>query len=90
MAVVPADAVGKVRVKTMFKPEVEAPVTCLEEVGQVQLYLGDKLLDAVPLLAAEAVPRRTFLFNVISWFRRLFVDKSRYIQRFFRAGSRLG
>lgn len=71
-AVIPAGDLGKVRVETSLRDAVEAPVTRMQNLGEVKLFVGEKLIEKTPLLAVEDVPRNTLVTKIISWFKNIF------------------
>lgn len=70
-AVIRAEEMGKIRVETVLKDDVEAPIVRMQNLGEVKLFMGKKMLDKVPLLAAEDVPRDTFFYKFVNWFKNL-------------------
>ena len=71
-AVVPAEDLGKVRVETILAGQVDAPVSRLQNVGEVKLFVGDRLIETAPLLAVEDVLKDTLLTKIFQWFKRVF------------------
>ncbi len=59
-ALVPKGSETKLEQKISLAVDVEAPVEKGQYLGNVQLYLGDKLLKEYPLTAPDAVERLTF------------------------------
>lgn len=70
-AVIPAGDLGKVRVETDLTNGVEAPVARYQHLGEVKLFVGERLLETAPLLAVEDVPRDTLVTKIISWFKNI-------------------
>jgi D-alanyl-D-alanine carboxypeptidase (penicillin-binding protein 5/6) len=71
-AVIPAEDMGKIRVKTVLKENLEAPIVRMQNLGEVKLFMGEKMIDKVPLLATADVPRNTFFYKFVNWFKHLF------------------
>ncbi|MEJ5301168.1 MAG: D-alanyl-D-alanine carboxypeptidase family protein [Thermodesulforhabdaceae bacterium] len=67
----------KIRTVVEMSPELIAPVRSGQIVGQLSIYKGDELLEAVPLVAGEDIGRAGF-------FKRTWHS----IQKFFAGGSK--
>lgn len=69
--VIPTDDLGKVRVETELMNRVEAPVVRLQQLGEVKLFVGEKLVETAPLVAVDDVPRNSFMTRILSWFKNI-------------------
>ena len=50
---------AKLRYETALPERIEAPVAQSQAIGSLSVYAGDKLLETLPLLAADGVARQT-------------------------------
>ena len=59
------------KVKLELKKFIQAPVARFQRVGEVQVKLGEEIIDQIPVIAAMDVPRRNFsLFErLLGWMR---------------------
>jgi D-alanyl-D-alanine carboxypeptidase (penicillin-binding protein 5/6) len=60
------------KVALEMEKSIEAPVERLQQVGEVQVKLGDELLETVPVVTAESVPRKGLIRKFWDWVKGLF------------------
>jgi D-alanyl-D-alanine carboxypeptidase (penicillin-binding protein 5/6) len=65
---------ARIKVALEMRKSIEAPVERMQQVGEIQVKLGDEILETVPVVAAESVPRKGFLQKIIDWVRGIFTN----------------
>lgn len=71
--VIPKHQVDQLQMNLELPLTIEAPVERLQQVGELEVKLGQKTIDRVPLVSGVAVPKKTFWWKLWDWVRR-FVD----------------
>ena len=69
--VIPRKDSAELQVNLDYPKSIAAPVERLQQVGEVEVKLGEELLERVPLVTAAAVPERSFWQKVWVWFKDL-------------------
>ena len=62
----------KLKVNLEMRRYVEAPVERMQEVGTLRVKLGNEILETVPVVAAESVPRKSFFQKIMDWVKGIF------------------
>jgi D-alanyl-D-alanine carboxypeptidase (penicillin-binding protein 5/6) len=62
----------KLKVNLEMRRYVEAPVERMQEVGTLRVKLGNEILETVPVVAAESVPRKSFFQKIVDWVKGIF------------------
>jgi D-alanyl-D-alanine carboxypeptidase (penicillin-binding protein 5/6) len=57
----------KLKVNLEMRRYVVAPVERMQEVGTLRVKLGEEILETVPVVAAESVPRKSFFQKLLDW-----------------------
>jgi serine-type D-Ala-D-Ala carboxypeptidase (penicillin-binding protein 5/6) len=68
--VIPKNSQGKLKVNLELQTKIEAPVHRLQKVGELEVKLGGKLIDTVPVVAANSVPKEGFWGKIWKWFNK--------------------
>lgn len=69
----PKGAEKKLTVNMELKTNLTAPVERLQQVGELKVQLGDKLIDKVPVVTAAEVPKKGFLQRIWDWVKELLI-----------------
>lgn len=69
--VVPKAAADQVNLNVELPVSLEAPVEKMQRVGQLEVKIGPKLIEKVPLVAAAPVPKEGFWKRLLGWFKGL-------------------
>jgi D-alanyl-D-alanine carboxypeptidase (penicillin-binding protein 5/6) len=62
----------RIKVALEMRKFIEAPVERMQHVGEIQVKLGNEILDRVAVVAAENVPRKSFLRKILDWVKGIF------------------
>lgn len=57
----------KIKIDLEMRKAIPAPVERMQQVGELQVKLGDKIMETVPVVAAESVPRKNFIQKILDW-----------------------
>ena len=67
----PKGAEDNLKVNLEMKTKLEAPVERLQQVGELTVQLGEKLIDKVPVVTAAEVPKKGFFQRFWDWVREI-------------------
>lgn len=59
------------KVNLQIRTVLKAPVERMQQVGELQVQLGEKLIDTVPVVTATDVPRKGFFQQIWDWVKKL-------------------
>ncbi len=65
--VVPRGSEQKVKLTLQMKDPIKAPVNRLQKVGEIEVKLGNKLIDRVPVVSAADVPKKNIWQKLWEW-----------------------
>jgi D-alanyl-D-alanine carboxypeptidase (penicillin-binding protein 5/6) len=57
----------QIKVALEMRKSIKAPVERMQQVGEIQVKLGDKILETVPVVAAESVARKGLIQKFWDW-----------------------
>ncbi|HYH01516.1 MAG TPA: hypothetical protein VEC37_00295, partial [Bacillota bacterium] len=57
----------KIKIDLEMRKAITAPVERMQQVGELQVKMGDKIMETVPVVAAESVPRKNFIQKILDW-----------------------
>lgn len=67
----PKGAESNLKVNLHIKSLLKAPVERMQEVGELEVQLGEKIIDKIPVVTAFDVPKRSFWQKLLDWVKRL-------------------
>lgn len=67
----PKGAENELKVNLEIRTQVEAPVERMQQVGELQVRLGEKIIQKVPVVTAASVPKKGFFQLFWDWVKRL-------------------
>jgi D-alanyl-D-alanine carboxypeptidase (penicillin-binding protein 5/6) len=67
--VIPRGAAQQVQVNVALPPAVKAPVEKMQQIGELQVRFGDRLLRKVPLVSAAPVRKEGLFHRLFRWVR---------------------
>jgi D-alanyl-D-alanine carboxypeptidase (penicillin-binding protein 5/6) len=65
----------QIKVALEMHKSIEAPVERMQQVGEIQVKLGNKILETVPVVAAESVSRKSLIQKLWDWVKGIFNSK---------------
>lgn len=69
--VIPKGQLNKVEVKVEIPQSIPAPVERLQQVGEVEVKIGSKLVERVPVVTAIGVPKEGFWRRLWNWLKSM-------------------
>ncbi len=69
--VIPRGQLDKVEVKVEIPQSIAAPVERLQQVGEVEVKIGSKLVEKIPVVTAVGVPREGFWRRLWNWLKSM-------------------
>jgi D-alanyl-D-alanine carboxypeptidase (penicillin-binding protein 5/6) len=69
--VIPKGQLDQVKVNIETPSSIPAPVERLQKVGEVEVKIGSKLIEKVPVVTAAGVPKKSLWRRVWNWLRAL-------------------
>jgi D-alanyl-D-alanine carboxypeptidase (penicillin-binding protein 5/6) len=63
---------SQIKVAIEIQKKIEAPVERMQQVGEVQVRLDGKILEAVPIVTAESVAGKGLFWKLWDWFKEIF------------------
>jgi len=67
----PKGVESNLKVNLHIKSLLKAPVERMQEVGELEVELGEKIIDKIPVVTAFDVPKRSFWQKLLDWVKRL-------------------